>query len=471
LKRAVALILLVFALGGCAIRTARVAPLAPVAAEVAVTRAGDVWTATFHFPQAAPAWVFARSSLTRAGALPWREGAWRVETAGVRLERRGHYDMLVGEAGGPVPADVRIAITPFAQELLTDSTPAIRFSSGAIALFSEQFDLFAMPDLAAADALPIDISGDAIPYTRTRVTFRDAAGPILYAGRRVASVGLDDDDGTYILFGPAVPVLSHGMATIIDPALPAWLRAMLLRTTPAILAHYQAELGPAPGLQPMLMVSWAGATPRRTSMRGSTLTDLLAMTFEGEGVLHDNPRIRERTLWFLAHETAHFWLGQAVAIQYARDAWISEGGADLLAIRTVAAVAPDYDWRGALQTSIDDCARLATGQGIAGAEERGEERAFYACGVVFGLVAEGASHRPFSAFVRRLVDSNRDDRVLTREEWLAALGRVSHDPTLGVDIAHLLDTGDADAAGLIASLFRRAGVAFTRTADGGVRLG
>jgi hypothetical protein len=193
-------------------------------------------------------------------------------------------------------------------------------------------------------------------------------------------------------------------------------------------------------------------------MRGSTLPDLIAMTFEGEGVTRDNAALRSRALWFIAHESAHFWLGEAVAAQYARDAWITEGGADLLAIRTVAAIDPAFDAQAELQREVDECARLTQGRSLASAEAHGETGAYSACGVVFGLIAEAAGHRPFGAFVRRAIRAGGADRVLTREEWLAALAHVARDPALGAGIARLIDEDVADPAALIAGLFERAGI-------------
>ena len=466
MKRYLLALLLGLALAGCAARGPRLAPPPPVAASVDVVRHGETWTADFHLPHPAPLWVFVRSSVTRDGELPWRAHDWVVETPGVRLERRGHYDVLVAENGGMVPPEVRLGFRPFAHDLLADSAPALAFSTGAIALFSRQFDIFALPDAAAADQLPPDLSTAAIAFTRTRASFRDEAGPILYAGRRLPSVSLDDEDGSYVLFGPAAPAPAAGMATIIDPALPEWIRTALTSATPAIMGRLAAALGPPPGTQPVLMVSWAGATPHRIAMTGSVLPNLLQMTFEGEGVLRENAGLRDHALWFIAHESAHFWLGEAVVYQYARDAWITEGGADLLAFRIVSEVEPSYDGRAELQKAIDDCVRLSTGHGLAAAENGEGERAYYACGVVFGLVAEAASHRPFGAFVRRLVEAHRRDRVLTREEWLAELTRVSHDPSLAADIVRLLDQGSADPASLIASLFTRAGVRYALAGNG-----
>lgn len=442
----------------------------PTPVEVSVRRDGDTWTAEFHFLEAARVWAFTHSALTRVGERPWRPQSWTVETPGVRLERRGYYDVLVGAGGRTVPRSVRVRFTPFSGDLLGDYDPALVFTDGSVALYSEQFDAVPLASVEAAARLPIDLSTADLPFSRTRVSFRDGAGPVLHAGRRISSVTLDDDSGSYVLFGPIQPIVTDDMAAIIDPQLPSWIRDALGRSVPDILGRYAAALGAAPGPKPTIMVSWAGPTPGMTSMGGSVLPGLVVMTYEGAGVLQESPQAREHGLWFIAHESAHFWLGNTVRYEYSRDAWITEGGADLLAFRTVAAVDPAYNARNALNQAITDCAALARGRGIASAQERNEQRAYYACGTVFGLVAEAASGRPFIDFVRDLIDANRTDGIVTRAEWLATLDRVSGDRTLSRDIGVLLDRGATDPKAAIASLFTRAGVRFIRGEDGTPRL-
>ena len=61
------------------------------------------------------------------------------------------------------------------------------------------------------------------------------------------SVSLDDEDGTYVLFGPAEPMRRAGIAAIIDPALAAWIRDALTSATPAILARLDRRARPAAG--------------------------------------------------------------------------------------------------------------------------------------------------------------------------------------------------------------------------------
>jgi hypothetical protein len=440
----------------------------PPALSVSVLRDGNTWTLELTLPRAARAWVFARSPLTEQGARPSRPPHWIVETPGVRLERHGYYDALVGTDGNPVPARVRVRFTPPPERVVGDYDPALVFSDGAAALFSRQFDAFPTDDVAGIDRLQ---AGAELPHSLARVTFRDRAGPVLVGGRRVPVATLaNEDDGTYVLFGAASPIVTPALTLVVDPQLPAWLRTSLAAAPPGILARYAAALGPAPGPKPTIMVSWAGPTAQMRSMGGGALAGLIVMRFEGDAVLGENDAARQSNLWFIAHESAHFWLGQAVHYQTALDSWITEGGADLLAFRAVAAVDPTYDPRRPLQEAVNDCVRLSTNRGIARALERNEHRAYYACGAVFALVAEASSRRPFTAFVRALLDGNRNDQEVTRAEWLALLTSVSRDPGLARDIAVLLDSGAADPKPVIASLFTRAGVRFTPGPDGVPRL-
>ena len=155
------------------------------------------------------------------------------------------------------------------------------------------------------------------------------------------------------------------------------------RTAAGHEAHHHAELG-------------------RRRRRGSRVArrqraaGLIVLTYEGSGVLVGDTKQRLEGLWFIAHEAAHFWLGQTVAYEYARDAWITEGGADLLAMRAMALrPIPSYDSRADTQRAIADCISLTQRRGVETARERGEQRAYYACGAVFGLVAESGSGRSF----------------------------------------------------------------------------
>jgi hypothetical protein len=435
---------------------------------VEVTRRGDEWQAVFVFDRPFTTWVLPRSALTAEAGQPWRAPSWNVETPGVRLRRRGNYDTLIAD-GGKLPLRVAVRFTPVPDRLQADYSPALVFTDGSVALFLAQFDGFPMDSPSAVGKLPSDLNNQVVPAAELTYVLRDAAGPVLLDGRRVA-VAETRDANTYVLFGGTRPLETPDMIGILDPALPGWIKDSLTRSVPALLRRYTQELGPLREFKPALMVSWGGPTPGVVSRAGSVLHGLIAMEYEGSGVLEETTAQRQQGLWFIAHEAAHFWLGQTVAYEYARDAWITEGGADLLAVRAVAELDPEYDPKVELNRAIADCIKLTKRHGVASARDRGEHRAYYACGAVFGLVAEAGSGRSFYKFVRQLIDDNRADGVVTRAEWLAALDTATRKPMLRRDIERLLDKGAADPAEFLANLLATAGVSFEVDPSGILRL-
>jgi hypothetical protein len=449
-------------LGACA-----AAPLPPgtwdvrAAPVVEVVRDGDRWTADYVFNRDAQVWAFMDSALMTDVRQPWRPTQWTVETPGVVMERRGHYDVIRSLDGGPVPRHVRFSIKPKAVYLEAEYG-TLTFSDGAVALPIRQFDVFALSSVEAAEAMPADLNGIDLEGGASTVTWRDTAGPVLFNGKRQAEL-TTTGERSYVLLGQARVTPGEGLTTVIDPNLPPWIGEEIRSFAPHVGDYYLRRLG-APGVgseTSTVMISWNGPTERLSSMGGSVLPGLIVMKFEGVGVLNPSQQVLERSRWFIGHESAHFWLGQAVRYQFARDAWITEGGADLMAVRALKALDPAYDDRAELQTEVDDCIDLAH-KPVAEAGDRGEHRAYYACGAVFAMAAEGAQARrdggDWFDFLRPVLATNRDDGVLSRAEWLDALTRVSGDPSLAQTIERMLDQGAADPAAEIASLFRKTGV-------------
>lgn len=427
-----------------------------------VERRDGAFSVTWWLDRDAPVWVLRESALLRETRRPWREGRWTVLTPGVVLERLGHYDVLRSADGGPIPREIEVAMRPATGDLEAAYDPTLLFTDGSVALYSEQFDLIPMPDLQAARDLPADLNGVETPVGPMQVTWRDDQGPVLLNGRREA-LPTTRNPNTYVLFGDTGVNETARLVTVIDPALPAWIGGEIEAFAPRVIDVFTARLGPALEEKPMIMVSWTGPTSGMTSMGGSVLPGQISMTFEGEGVLTATGQVTTAGHWFIAHESAHFWLGQRVRYARSRDAWITEGGADLMAIRALKALDLYYDDRAELQKEVDDCIALTAGRSVETAETRGEHRAYYACGAVFAMAAEGVTQGDWFDFLKPLLDVNAaDDRVLTRAEWLAALAEKTGGRALVADIETLLDTGAADPRTIVERLLRRSGVSVRR---------
>lgn len=431
------------------------------AARVSVLRDGDRWTVDYQLALDSPAYAFRASALMREGRRAWRTERWTVETPGVQLVRIGRYDVLRSADGGPLPSRVRIAMRPAGGDLEAAYTPSLVFSDGSVALYTEQFNLIPLDSAEAAADLPTDLNGVELPGGPTEVSWRDASGPVLFRGQRRDGVTAIQAD-SYVYFGAADAAEAEAIAAIVDPALPAWLAGSLDEFTPRVMAHYADRLGPRVGDRPTLMVSWSGPTAGVTSMAGSVLPNLVVMDLEGEGVVERSPAVFNAVRWFISHEAAHFWLGsQDLRYEFARDGWITEGGSDLLAIRAIAALDPEYDARGAVQALLDECLSLAGNGALVEAGDRGEHRAFYGCGAVFALAFEGVARRSVDRDWLDVVARFRrtqTDNVLSREDWLAALTEAADDPEPRRIIERMLDEGSSAPSIDIAGLLARAGV-------------
>ncbi|NJC05154.1 hypothetical protein GGQ97_000947 [Sphingomonas kaistensis] len=417
-------------------------------ADVSVTRRGDGgFEAIYTLPRAAPAWGFFRSSLAAEDRQPWRPRSWTVLTPGVRLERRGAYDALVATDGGPVPRTVRVRVAPYTSELLSDYVPALRLGEDGIALFDGQFSLFSVATPAALARLGPDPEAGPIIDTSTRVRFRGGGASQLRLAGDTAGYRRGNSAGTYGLFGVPGAVEQGGMATVVDPQMPAWLAADIRTFTPRLLDHYRKLLGSPGDLRPTVLASWAGADKQGASLNGGVLKGLVLMRISGAAATRPSPPLRTLAHRYIAHESAHFWLGQMVTYDKAADNWIVEGGADLLAIRALGATEPGYDMRAALQKSLTDCLAASKLGGLSSAAQRQDFQVKYDCGAILSLVAEKVAGGDFPAFVRRLIAANAGDGAVSTEEWLALLESHAAGRNLATRIRPLLNQAQPTARG------------------------
>ncbi len=425
-------------------------------AKVTVERSGNSWTADYRLLEKAPVWAFAKSVLPRESKTSWRIGTVRVLTPGVKLQRVGNYDALVS-AKGPLPARIKMTFTPYLEDIEAGYDPALALADGSVALYADQFKLVPIRSLVALRKVGPD--DDQLPASvqPTHMVFVDRAGPVLVHGQREAKVSLVEGDA-YVLFGEAKPVIGPAMTTIMDPALPKWVADYLNTELPKVLGHYREQLGPSPVGQPTLLVSWAGPEPHQVSLSGSVLPGMVVMTLKGDGIVHPNEKVSHYARWFVSHEAAHFWLGQAVAYSNPSESWITEGGAELLAFRATAVADPTFDIKARLSEAKAECAPFLANGGVASAYERpGDFRAYYACGAIIALAAEKASGGDFGDFVKTLIDRYGADGIVTRAEWLALLDERS--PGLSSAVAELLDRKQADPQAALDKFIAGAGIA------------
>ncbi|MBB6428130.1 hypothetical protein [Sphingopyxis sp. JAI128] len=415
--------------------------------DVLIFRDGDEWKARFRFATDAPVWAFERSAMLRAEQRPWRPESWEVTTPGVSLERVGDFDAFVA-ADGDVPREVTIRFRPLAKDLVADYDPAIRLSDGTLALYGGHFKIFPKESREAAAALrePQDYP--------TRIALTAAGTPLLFGGQRVTRA--DDVGDNYVYVGEVAVSADDPVATILDPGLPAWISTRLRDFTPAVFRDFETRMGPHKSGRPMVIASWAGTDFAGVSTGGSVSPGMITMRLEGKQLLKETPGALNQMRWFIAHEAAHFWLGETVRYATPDEAWITEGGADYLAMQAAVRADASYDAKAFMADARSDCiAALARGS-LADARRRNDQRAYYACGALFAKAVDDAGRsrgKGFADFVRGLIRDDADGQV-TGAEWLSAarafgisdarIGRIEAMIAGKVDAAPAIDALVAD---------------------------
>lgn len=446
------------------IAASKVKPDQPASASV--THRNGVWQVDYTLHADTHGWIFPVSAPKQADRRAWRPEAWRVVTPGVRIERHGAYDVLVADRGGSVPRKVRITFTPTNATLEREYDPAIAFSNGATALYSDQFDLVPIDDPATVDAQKAglsvqDLGGRALP-----VLFHDDAGPVFVQGERQSDPILTGA-ATYVVFGSGEVQTLGGVAMLADPALPTWLKTDVSQFAPRVASTYAARLGARsdPRL-PLLIMGWRGAAPGKVINDGGVRPGEIVLNFEGEGLLERNERAARRTRWFIAHEMGHFWLGsEGVAYSAPSDAWITEGGAEMMAFTLLADTDHEYVIS-ELQRAVDDCVKLGT-KPIAQAADRHESRAFYACGTVFALAASGVARRHdgsnFFDFINPLLTRHQADRRLGGIEWLDYFDSLNADKQAGDVMRAMIQRGSSQPLKDVETILKSGDVPLTVT--------
>lgn len=443
-------------------------PRTVVAPSARVSHTGRGWQVDYRLPRDKRAWVFPVSAPKLGDHQPWRQQSWTITTPGVQLERHGAYDVLVAGNGGPIPREVRITFNPTSATLDREYDPAIAFSNAATALYSDQFDLAPVSDPTIIDTKEAGLSIEDFGGSSMPVRFHDDAGPVFVQGRRQSDPVLTGAS-TYVVFGSAEIQTVGGVAMLADPALPGWLKNDVSQFAPTVTATYASRLGERsdPSL-PLLIMGWRGATPGKVINDGGVRPGEIVLNFEGEGLLERNARAARRTRWFIAHELAHFWLGsEGVGYSAPSDAWITEGGAEMMAFTLLAA--SDHEYAIAeLQRAVDDCVKLGT-KPIARAADRHESRAFYACGTVFALTASGIARQhggsDFFDFIKPLLTQHRSDRHLSAAEWLGYLSKLSGEATTTDIMRSMIDRGSGQPVSDLATILRAGNVPISTTQD------
>jgi hypothetical protein len=368
------------------------------------------WTVTFALPERRAAWAFSHSNGRMSDQKSWRIGNWVPLTPDVQLKRIGRYDVITPVRGKILPRKIRFVFTPDDSNLLADYDPAIIFSADSVALFTGHFFL------GAYDQTTGEISR---PKQSPAIKFIDKGGKIWVNGNPYGSGSFEGDE-RYVLLGDIQPKEDTNFWTLIDPKMPEWMQIETVAHTKLAMDAFTERLGD-PGLsrKPSIWAVWKGSNEKGLGLAGSVLPSFIHYSFSGEVARKRSDSVSTALRWTLAHESAHFWLGQKVNYAGNGRQWISEGGANALAMALIAENDKSYDDKAELKNWANICRKSLAAGPISLAWQRNDYDAYYHCGAIFYLVAAKDSKLGLFPMTRKMLDAEyAKDRSISTEEWL-----------------------------------------------------
>lgn len=267
----------------------------------------DRWHADYHFDEAIDAVEFGPA------VVDFRREAWRLRTPDVALASIDGNELVRSE--DRAFRTLRIDLRQYDAWAHDAYVPMDRHSDGGTAIYLGHF-------------MGRVRQGGVERNLKLRIRLQGLPGETTFL-----PVEANRDLGVYAYFGPQAITETGALRTLIDPAMPAWIRAALSDTASRLAMVYADKLGrPAPDTL-ALIVGAKGLDQPGYSLKGGALPGQIVYKIEGRDLVNETPQGRRQLQQLAAHELAHVWQGLVTRGGIGdTQPWVHEGGAEALSL-------------------------------------------------------------------------------------------------------------------------------------------
>ena len=333
------------------------------------------WTVEYNISQPIKKLVFYHSPDESRGQR-WRSesGEFKISYQAPRDAQEGQerQESISRKDGKPFKR-ARFLLTPSYTHLPKSYAPFSPLSDGGMIINSGRF-------FACAQACDDEVNNWHLSLTVPNDEHMILNGEILLESASWS----DRDSGKAIYVGKQLPVETAGTLSIIDQGLPQEIRQSLDDNIPKLMAYFEQKLGRLTSKEkPTLFASYSNR-PGKDS-QGGTLPGQIFMHWDFDDLAQkvNSDEFLTQTLFYLAHEVAHFFQS-ASSLANNAEAWVHEGSADLFAMTALAELYPSakhyLDTKQA--DAIDYCIDGLKSQSLAAASDNGNFKMDYHCGMI-----------------------------------------------------------------------------------------
>ena len=424
--------------------TAVVETIASDVTQMLVAHEGSgIWRITMALPEPVTEFVFETTP-----HLPLRE-RWKISGEGLRLERRGARDVLVGSV-------------PFKQFSLEVASDTRLFPGGyslsqqlgeddGWLLFTGHF-LGGAPGECPGNTQLQPPCAQAHPFAFSIVP---ASGEHLWVNGEVQTTATrwttdrEEDAATFIYFGKRLPQRIGPVQWLLPGNFPEWISQAVQEALPEFLQQFAQGFDQSVDGELQIVMN---QTEGSGSFSASVLGSFIQFEFQDARWRTPNKQALEGLLDTLAHEAAHLWNGGRFSHDHATgDSWLHEGGATAAAsILMRRRGMPDSTFFEQRSTQLNECLEYAQVP-LRRLGQRGLFHLYYSCGALIELVIEGKLRaRGLDAFAHwRTMYGALEANEYSAATYMDAVVTTTADTALGEWIGRWRETGLADREELL----------------------
>nr|WP_315486143.1 basic secretory protein-like protein [uncultured Undibacterium sp.] len=318
------------------------------------------WRADYEFDKAIDGLRFRKIGEYREQA--WKPGA-NLIVAAQNKDKDGDEESYLSTSGSTTRFS--FFIRPYGQFVEGEYAPINQFTDGGAAIYMGFF----LPE-ASLNQQKTDIS--------LEIQYQGLNNETVLAPAKRSKA--EDAAQAYAYFGPQQVSNAGAMQIVLDPAMPNWMRDMLLSTS-AIVSSYFERAYHRPLLTPLLMtVALTDLESNGLSIKGGASHGQINFRISGKKAIIESPALRDAFNQLIAHEIAHIWQNNLPHEAIGEEAaWIHEGGAEAMSLDALLSSGVwDKDKFNAMQTKRwNECVSLTK----SGTDLATNYRAHYVCGM------------------------------------------------------------------------------------------
>lgn len=342
------------------------------------------------------------------GALAgqYREVGWRFEGGGFRIVATDNGDSIE-RIDGRKFNEVSLIASPHLVRLKKEYQPLSEYGEGGVMIYTGHFSPMTENGGRA------NVTFDFTPRERGEVVaFGDHAA-------RLENWRSPTAHPAFVYMGSLEPVETSDVMAVVDPTAPPWIIDEFDRLTPLAFSHLATVFGFSLETKPNLFLTVSGYDQEgRLSYSGDALPGQFQITLEGASWLESSKKAVDIFRLSTIHEAVHLWQARAHPRADEEAPWIHEGAADAIAAQAMLTLglwsAQDYETN--LDAAHDECAIELKKGSLAGAQQRGDYRALYACGQVISQALAGAQRESTASFWRAFIIQVSDGEGYTADD-------------------------------------------------------